>query len=206
MAENIFQHNRKVYNTLGKQYLKDSKNFEPVERLRFRKSFQKGARILDAGCGGGRDAKFFVAGGMKVIGIDASDVFIRAARKAVPAGTFKQGDLMMIDFDAETFDGIWAQAVLLHLKRADVPKVLRKFYKILKPNGLLHIRVKKGKGEEYVKDQLSQGYKRFYTYFSKTELEQMVRHAGFKVVYSGTFPDQLKRMNLTWIAVWARKK
>ena len=74
-------------------------------------------------------------------------------------------------FPKETFDGIWAEAVLLHLKRKDVPKALKIFHKILKKNGILYFQVKKGKGEAYVKEKLSAWNERFYTYFSKKELE-----------------------------------
>lgn len=205
MANATYQEIRDVYNKLGKQYLKDAVFLQPVERLPFRNTFQKGAHILDIGCAGGRDAAYFIKGGMRVTGIDASDVFIEEAKKSVPEGTFMQGDLLEMKFPANTFDGVWAQAVLLHLKRKDVPKALKKIYKVLKPGGLLHIRVKKGVGEEYVKEKLSGWNDRFYTYFSKKEIEGMLREQGFKITYSGIFPDQLKRKNLTWIAVWARK-
>lgn len=205
MNQSVYRHIREVYNTLGKSYIRDSKNLAPVERLRFRKSFPAGSHILDVGCAGGRDGQFFVAGKLKVTGVDASDVFIREARKTVPQASFIQGDLLEMSFPKDRFDGIWAQAVLLHLKRKDVPKALQKFYKMLKPGGLLHIRVKRGKGEGFIKDSLSGGYERFYTYFSKKEMEKMLRDAGFTVVYSRIFPDQLKRMNVEWIAMWAKK-
>lgn len=205
MSNSVYQKTRQVYNKLGKQYIKDSKHLDPIERLPFRKAFTKGAHILDVGCAGGRDSQFFVAGGLKVTGVDASDVFIKEARRAVTGASFRQGDLLEMNFPKNTFDGIWAQAVLLHLKRKDVPKALKKFHTILKPGGLLHIRVKKGRGEEYLKEKLSGWNERFYTYFSKKEMEDMLKKQGFKVEYSKIFPDKLKRMNVIWIAIWARK-
>ena len=205
MSKSIYQQTREVYNKLGKVYIKDSRNFAPIERPTFRKAFFKGARILDVGCGGGWDAKFFSASGLRVTGIDASDVFIREARKAAPKANFIQGDLLKISFPMNTFDGIWAQAVLHHLKRKDVPKALRKFHKILKPGGLMHVRVKKGIGEKYEKEKLSGWNERFYTYFSKKEMERIMRKEGFKIPYSGIFPDKLNRKGVTWIAIWAKK-
>ncbi len=203
--QSIYEHTRAVYNKLGKQYIKDSKKLDPIERLAFVKNFTKGSHILDVGCGGGRDSKFFATSGMYTTGIDASDVFIDEARKTIPKAKFIQGDLLKIPFPNNSFDGIWSQAVLHHLKRSDIPKAIKKFHRIMKPGGLLHIRVKKGSGEGYEKEKLSRWNDRFYTYVSKKELGEYLKDAGFKIVQSGIFPDQLKRKNMNWILFWARK-
>jgi ubiquinone/menaquinone biosynthesis C-methylase UbiE len=205
MKKSIYKINTEVYNKLGKKYLNDSKKITPPERLAFSKLFKKGIHILDVGCGGGRDAKFFIAKGFKVTGIDPSSVLIKLARKEAPKAVFQCVDMLKMKFPKETFNGIWAQAVLLHLKRSDIPRALRKLYTILKKDGVIHIRVKRGKGEAYVKEKLSGWNKRFYTYFSKTEMENFVKKAGFKIINSKVYPDEHKRSDVSWIGIWARK-
>lgn len=205
MEKSIYAQTAEIYNKLGKKYLIESKKITPPERLPFSKLFLKGSHILDVGCGGGRDAKFFIQKGLNVTGIDTSSVLIKLAQKEVPKATFKYIDLLKIQFPKNTFDGIWAQAVLFHLKRKDVPIALKKFYKILKQNGTLHITIREGKGEEYIKDQLSDGNERFYTYFSKNEIETLLKNQGFKIIFFKISKDVHKRKNISWMRIWAVK-
>jgi len=194
-----------VYNKLGKKYLDDSKKVIPPKRLDFSSLFVKGQHILDVGCGGGRDAEFFIGKGLKVTGIDTSSVLINLARKEVPEATFKCADLLKITFPKNTSDGIWAEAVLLHLKRKDIPKALKKFYSVLKPEGVLMVEVKKGKGEEFIKEKISGWNERFYTYFSKKEMETFLKQQSFKIFYSKILPDENKRSGVSWVTILARK-
>jgi ubiquinone/menaquinone biosynthesis C-methylase UbiE len=205
MKKSVYEQTTEVYNKLGKKYLDDSKKVIPIKRLSFSKLFIKGSHILDLGCGGGRDAKFFTEKGLKVTGIDSSSVLIKLARKEAPIATFKCIDLLKMNFPKNSFDGIWAEAVLLHLKRKDVSKALKKLHNILRKHGYIYVRVKQGKGEAYVKEKLSGWQGRFYTYFSKREIETLLKKEGFKIVYSKLLPDEHKRPDVSWIAVLARK-
>jgi len=205
MKKNLSQQMAEVYNKLGAKYLKDSAKLIPVERGDFAKNFPKGAYILDVGCGGGRDSKFFTKKGLEVIGTDISDVLIAEARKQVPKAQFICQDILKLNFPKDSFDGIWANAILLHLRRKSIPGILKRFFKILKPGGIVHIRVKKGTGEGFVKEKLSGWSERFYTYFSKSEIQTLLKNAGFKIIHAEILPDESGRPNVTWIAVWARK-
>ncbi len=206
MTQSIYKKTKEVYNILGEKYLKDSQKLTPPERLPFAKLLPKGGSILDVGCGGGRDAEFFAKRGLKVIGTDVSDVLINLAQKNVPQATFMCEDILKSKFPKNSFEGIWAHAILLHLKRNDVPKALKKFHTILKSGGMLHVRVKKGKGEEFVKEKLSAWNERFYTYFTKKEMEDMFKKEGFKVIASQITPDELHRPGVSWIMVWGQKQ
>ncbi|MBI2598308.1 MAG: class I SAM-dependent methyltransferase, partial [Candidatus Diapherotrites archaeon] len=65
------------------------------------------AKILDIGCGPGRDAKYFSEQGLDVTGIDLTSNFVKMASKNVPNATFKHMDMRSLDFPEDTFDGIW---------------------------------------------------------------------------------------------------
>lgn len=200
-----YQNTTKVYDTLGKKYLSDSEKAIPPERKDFIKNIPAGAKILDVGCGGGRDAKEFVKNGFRVTGIDLSGVLIKIAQGEVSEATFKKMSVLDIKFPKESYDAIWAHAVLLHLVREDVIKALSGLHKILKLGGLLHVRVKKGKGEALVKEKISGWQERFYTYFSKKEVESMFKKVGFKIVRSKIMKDELQRPGVQWVSIWGRR-
>lgn len=205
MSKLIYQKTKEVYNTLGEKYFSDSiKGFSP-ERLPFTQRLEKNSVVLDVGCGGGRDSKFFVQKGLKVVGVDVSDVLIKIARKEVPKAKFICGDILDLKLKLNSFDGIWAEAILLHLKRKDVIKAVRIFHKILKPGGLVHVSVKKGRGEKFVKEKLSGWNERFYTYFSKKEMEVIFSSIGFQIKYSKILPDPIGRKNVSWVVISATK-
>jgi len=203
--EDLYKQTIEVYKKLGKKYINNIKSLTPPEFYDFIKLLPKNSRILEIGCTGGRDAKKFVQRGFKVIAIDLVEIFLKEARKKVPQAEFIKMDMTKLKFPNNYFDAIWANAILLHLKREDVLKTLRGFYRVLKKSGKLHIRVKKGTKTTYQKDKLSNGEKRFFIYFSKSELEKFVNKAGFKIIISRILPDDAGRKNLRWISLWAEK-
>jgi SAM-dependent methyltransferase len=106
-----------------------------------------GGRILDAGCGPGRDAVAFAHAGYDVVACDASAtmVALASARLGAPALPLAFDQM---EFDSE-FDGIWCCASLLHVPRAEMPDILRRLHRALKPGGLLYASFKRGEGEEF---------------------------------------------------------
>lgn len=176
-----------------------------MELPEFIKLLKLNSRVLDVGCAGGRDSQHFIKAGHKVIGIDIVDIFLKEAKKRVPGATFKKMDLMKLDFPNNYFDAIWAHAVLLHFSKKDLPKILKSFNQILKSGGILHVRLKRGYGEHFVKEKLTENKKRLFTYYKKKEVESALRDAKFKIVASRLFPDELKRQDVKWISVWGRK-
>ena len=137
-------------------------------------------RILDAGCGPGRDSKWLHARGFQVIGVDLSTGMLAEARRRVPGVDFRQADLRQLKFPDAYFDGIWCCASLLHVPRADVPGVLRSFRRLL-GHGYLFLSVKLGQGEEVDESTYGPDNPRFFTYFSRHEIELYLERAGFEV-------------------------
>ena len=114
-------------------------------RSQFTSLLPANARILDFGCGSGRDTKAFLEAGYRAEATDGSHALceIASAYTGIPV---VQADFR--DLDAvERYDGIWACASLLHLPRADLQDVLRKTEKALKPGGILYLSFKYGSFE-----------------------------------------------------------
>lgn len=105
-----------------------------------------GGRILDAGCGSGRDALAFMRRGYRVRAIDASAEMARLAGELIgqPVGVqwFQELD------DKDEFDGVWARASLLHVPRREMDGVFRRFLRALRPAGVWYMSFKFGDGEE----------------------------------------------------------
>lgn len=113
-------------------------------------------RILDAGCGSGRDSLVFLRRGYDVISIDGSEAMV-AATSAV---TNRPAVLIRFDqmvFDAE-FDGIWACASLLHVSRGDIPDVFSRFERALKPGGVWFMSFKSGTEERWTNGRFFNDY------------------------------------------------
>jgi SAM-dependent methyltransferase len=104
-----------------------------------------GGRVLDAGCGSGRDAKALKEMGFQVTATEAS------AKLAALAATHSGVDVGVMTFDQmmwrEAFDGIWACASLLHVPRNALPATLRRLRAALAPGGVWFMSFKYGRQE-----------------------------------------------------------
>jgi SAM-dependent methyltransferase len=130
----------------------------------------KGAAVLDLGCGTGRDTRALMDAGMTVTAIDGSPEMAREAERRIgtPVRTMLFEDLDYIN----AFDGIWANASLLHVPRTGLPDVLQRVYRALKPNAVLHANFKSG-GKDG-RDKLG----RYYNYLTVDEVTDLLRSAG----------------------------
>ncbi|MDX5417569.1 MAG: class I SAM-dependent methyltransferase [Hymenobacteraceae bacterium] len=109
---------------------------------------QKGMRLLDAGCGTGRNLHYLLQAGVKVYGADASSEAIQQVRNlstkmapTLPETNFIITDLQTLPFESENFDVVLCSAVL-HFARSDAhfKAMVRELWRVLKPGGMLFCR------------------------------------------------------------------
>lgn len=118
-------------------------------------------RILDAGCGSGRDSFAFIQRGYSVVSFDASKEMVRVTTEV----TGQPALLLRFDemgFDQE-FDGIWSCASLLHVPKALMGNLLSKFVRALKSDGVWYVSFKAGSGERQIDGRL-------FNYYTQSEL------------------------------------
>ena len=167
-----------------------------------------GKKVLDLGCGSGIQSKQLFQAGLEVVGFDLSPEMIRQAKKRVPGAKFIVGDMTILDKRiypelAEGFDGVFAQASLLHVPKKLIPKVLGSIHDILRTNGILYLALKEGVGEKEVEEErLGMIIKRFFSFFTKVEIEGYLKNAKFQVLKVRRF---LGKSPTIWLYVFARK-
>ena len=113
----------------------------------FIKLLPQKAKILDLGCGAGKDVFLFGKSGYEAVGIDGSKGMVGQARKRFPKKTFIVMDARDLKFPDEAFDAVWSWSTLTHLNKTDKAGALREVYRVLKEGGLFTQMVWKGRGE-----------------------------------------------------------
>ena len=114
---------------------------------RFLKPIPEGGEILDLGCGAGDPiASYFIQHGHTVIGLDASSNMIDLARKNIPNGDWRLGDMRSFDLP-ERFHGIIGWNSFFHLTRDEQRIALPNIAKHLQPEGALLLTVGPHDGE-----------------------------------------------------------
>lgn len=96
-----------------------------------------GARVLDFGCGSGRDARAFVRMGCRVAALEPCEALARIA-ESVLGFSVRHGRVEELD-DRGVYDGVWACASLLHVPVTSMREVLARLARSLVPGGVLYV-------------------------------------------------------------------
>jgi trans-aconitate methyltransferase len=174
---------------------------------RFASLLPQGARVLDAGCGSGQKARFFQDRGARVLGIDFSEKLLEIARQTATASDFRLLDLRDIRTLSEEFEGVFAQASLLHIPKAETFSVIEGMVSRLVPNGLLYLAVKAqlpGNPEEELVTENDYGYdyQRFFSYHTLDEMRAHVDRLGLALLHAEVSQAPAKG---AWMQIIARK-
>lgn len=179
-ADTATQHS---YDISASEYAQKTANTtNAVQTEKFLKRLRSEAKILDIGCGAGRDALLFTELGVGVTGIDFSESMLTLAKTNAPLAEFHRMDIEEMDFPTESFDGAWANASLLHLSKEAFPNVLAQIWEILKEDGVFYLSLKKGQGEGMELDMRYGGIEKYYSYYQEQELQDLLKKAGFQVL------------------------
>jgi len=190
--------NISYYDKNAKEYaLRTSKFDMSAIRKEFLSLIPVGGNILDAGCGPGWDSLSFLESGFKVEAFDASPQMVKIAKEKTGISV---RELFFQEMDFEyNFDGIWANASLLHLELDELLPVLRKISSCLKSDGHFFASFKYGHGK-----MLEGG--RWFTMMNETELIRIIKSISeFNIVRIWKSDDIGKRKNIVWLNVILRK-
>lgn len=172
---------RRTYDRIAAAFLANTRDRFPMQVAldAFRSRLAAGALVLDVGAGPGTDAAELRARGLRAVAVDLSLGMLKEGVASLP-GPRVQADMRRLPF-GPVADGIWANASLLHLPRAEVPAILREFARVLQPEGVLYVAVKEGTGEGYDEERYGAGNPRFFTYWEPDALDAALTGAGFRI-------------------------
>lgn len=175
---------RATYDTIAADYAERTGRMLPeLEDLgrKFLALVPPGARILEVGCGAGRDMEWLESQGAEVTGADISPGMLEQARARV-RGELLEMDMLDLKFPDGSFGGVWCVAALLHLPKADAPRALGEMRRVLVPGGALALSIQRGEGEVWETGAYGHPVERFFARYSPEEAERMLAAAGFHVV------------------------
>jgi len=150
-------------------------------------------RILDFGCGPGRDLKAFSELGHVAVGLEGA-VQLAAKARAYSGCEVWQQEFLNLDLPERYFDGVFANAALFHVPSQELPRVLRELHAALKPRGVLFCSNPRGRNEE--------GWAggRYGVYFDLETWRRHANDAGFVELTHYYRPAGLPRERQPWLA------
>jgi SAM-dependent methyltransferase len=155
-------------------------------------------RILDFGCGPGRDLKVFAGLGHITVGLDGAARFVAMARADTGCEVWHQ-DFLALDLPDNRFDGIFANASLFHVPTGELPRVLRQLHATLKPGGILFSSNPRGDNSE------GWSFGRYGAYHDLNAWRRHMADARFIELEHYYRPAGLPRERQPWLAsVWQR--
>jgi ubiquinone/menaquinone biosynthesis C-methylase UbiE len=173
---------REAYDQIAEVYAEVNSGDVPAPLLGLAREMVRhvgpGGRVIDIGCGSGRDIRWFETHGVQVIGVDLSPRMLAQA-SVVTAGDLLQMDMRRPAFRDCSYDGVWFNASLLHLPKRDAPGALGEVRRIIRAGGMLMVSVKDGDGESWAGGYV-EGVRRFFAYYRRAEMEALLSDALFE--------------------------
>lgn len=190
--------NLKYYDQHADEYtLKTSKIDMSTIRKEFMAFLPVGATILDAGCGPGWDSLSFLEHGYNIEAFDASESMVNIAKKNTGISVRK---MFFQEMDYENiFDGVWANASLLHIEEGELIPVFKKISTSLKQGGHFFASFKYGQGTLYDGE-------RWFTMMTEIEITEIIKSLPeFRLIHLWKSIDVGKRKNLEWLNIIIQK-
>jgi len=140
-------------------------------------------RLLDLGCGPGRDLAALCKRGHDAVGLDGAPEMVELARCATGTDVMQQ-DMLTLDLEGEHYDGVFANASLFHVPRSQLTRVLGDIHTALTAHGVLFLRVPLGDDHE---DRAPRGAHtgRYACFLRASSWVTHLAEAGFEPLGSG---------------------
>lgn len=170
-----------------------SELYKPFEELLF-----PGARILDLGCGSGRDSRYFAEHGYNVVAVDPSSAMCEHTRILVDVPVFQMKAEDMNFYNE--FDAVWACSSLLHVPKNQQKNVMLLIAKSLKKDGICYCSWKFGDEERFDGE-------RWFIEYTDVSLGELFKSISiFKIMRVWVTNDVRRDKNQRWINALIRKE
>lgn len=192
-----YNKNPKYYSGYFRQYSRQ----EDIDRMFEMAGNPMNPKVLEIGCGDGRDAEIISQRTNDYVGFDPSVGLVKIAQEHLPQVKFLVADAKNFHYP-EGLDMVFAFASLLHVDIKGLKKVFKKLESALKTGGLVHISLKYSpQYQTEIKKDLV-GARLFYLYNSKVIKE--LAGKNFPVVYLDENIKHGSSKN-TWLEIVLKK-
>ena len=179
------------------QYAEETRNSLVLDALwECLSRMKEGGTILDYGSGSGRDSAYFINKGFSVDSLDGS-AEMKAQAERLFGIKVKLASFLSLE-EKDKYDGIWAQASILHLEEYDLRVALTLIERALKRDGVFYSSFRKGEGDGYEKG-------RWYTNMTERRFLSFLP-ASLYVEKIWESQDVRPGVSRTWLSIICRKK
>ena len=179
------------------QYAEETRNSLVLDALwEFLSRMKEGGTILDYGSGSGRDSAYFINKGFSVDSLDGS-AEMKAQAERLFGIKVKLSSFLSLE-EKEKYDGIWAQASILHLEEHDLRVALTLIERALKRDGVFYSSFRKGEEDGYENG-------RWYTNMTERRFLSFLP-ASLYVEKIWESQDVRPGVSRTWLSIICRKK
>lgn len=179
------------------QYAEETRNSLVLDALwEFLSRMKGGGTILDYGSGSGRDSAYFLNKGFSVDSLDGS-AEMKAQAERLFGIKVKLASFLSLE-EKDKYDGIWAQASILHLEEHDLRVALTLIERALKRDGVFYSSFRKGEGDGYENG-------RWYTNMTERRFLSFLP-ASLYVEKIWESQDVRPGVSRTWLSIICRKK
>ena len=188
---------------LSKRY--ESANVATIHQTLL-KTFSPHSKLLEIGCGSGRDASFMLEEGYNITAIDGSQKMIYEAKAIHPALEPHLFTMQLphdLDFEPHSFDGLYSVATLMHLSQEEIMLTIQKIYRLLKEKGkfLFSVSIERDDTDQNSRDP----HQRLFTSLSEEEWLMLCTKQGFSPLHTEVTTDGLGRSAVVWLTCVVEK-
>ena len=155
-------------------------------------------KILDFGCGPGRDLRYFKSLGHIPTGIEGSETFVKVTRTTIGCDVHHM-NFINLDLPQFEYDGIFANATLFHVPRQEINRVMLELHEALKERGVLFCSNPRGNNQEGFSGE------RYGFYYDWKTWKEICLNTGFEEIRHFYRPDCIPEEERPWLAsVWRK--
>lgn len=133
----------------GRHYFDYSKPDADIKKIVHFLKKEGVEKILDLGCGEGRNSKFLSSKNFKVVGIDISKIAIKKAKLNDKKTYYKISDMRSIPYSEGNFDAVISTQTIFHSRLKDIRKTLQQVARVTKNDGIIFITLQPTRGNKY---------------------------------------------------------
>lgn len=195
------------YSECARRLVAEYARVSPEFEGRLLRTFETCRRILDVGCGTGRDLGLLLKNGKDAFGVDGSQEILAAAQSALEAkGLSVHGRLFKSElpdlsrFGDGEFDGVLCSAVLMHLEEDKLFDAVYALRRVLRPGGTLLVSVPAARNDVDSTTHRDQRG-RLFNELPPAKLQMLFERVGFAVRNSEVVADSLGRDEIQWCVI-----